>query len=130
MWTNLDKAQHLIDTTAEFDLQMTLPKGLPILRAVSLGNYTRPDNIFISSSLCLAVVRCNTVPEDRPARKAHIPIVTVINAAPEVQTEAPRTNYRVADWDEVRLEMALRLEQLDVHEDIHTVASSTRFWTS
>ena len=29
-------------------------------------------------------------------------------------------NYRIADWEAVREEMALRLEQLEVMEEIHT----------
>jgi len=45
---NLEKSQVLIDVLAEFDLQMALPKDVPTLQALSTGNHTRPDNVFIS----------------------------------------------------------------------------------
>jgi len=48
---NLEKSQSLIDAVTELDLQMVLPKDTPMLRALSSGNYTRPDNVFISSLL-------------------------------------------------------------------------------
>jgi len=60
--SNLDKAQYLIDTMADMDLQMALPRGHPTLQVMSTGNYTRPDNVFISSSLNEVVAECNTVP--------------------------------------------------------------------
>ena len=49
--SNLEKSQVLIDTLAEFDLQMTLPKDIPMLQALSTGNHTRPGNIYISSPI-------------------------------------------------------------------------------
>ena len=53
---NLDRSQPLIDAIAEFDLQMVLPKDVPTLCTLASGNYTRPDNIFISSSLMDATI--------------------------------------------------------------------------
>jgi len=55
-------------------------------------------------------------------RSDHIPVITVISAAPEVHIEAPRPNFRAADWEEVREEMALKLEDLEVDENIRTKA--------
>jgi len=63
MQVKLDKAQCLIDAAAEFNLQ-TLLKGLPTLHAMASGNYTGPDNVFMSSSLCTTVVCCETIPEE------------------------------------------------------------------
>jgi len=53
---NLDKSQLLIDTITEFNLQMVLPKDVPMLHMLTSGNYTRPDNMFISSSLTDTIV--------------------------------------------------------------------------
>ena len=69
----------------------------------------------------MALVHCVTVPEEWPARSNHIPIVMALSAAPEIQTEVPRPNYRAADWEVVRAEMALRLKELEVGSNIHTV---------
>jgi len=43
---NLDKAQCLIDATAELDFQAVLPRNLPTLQVMSSGNHTRQDNIL------------------------------------------------------------------------------------
>src|SRR5882724_738284 len=53
---NLDKSQLLIDMIAELNLQMALPKDVPMLHMLEMGNYTRPDNIIISSSLADTIV--------------------------------------------------------------------------
>jgi len=68
MRANLEKSQVLIDTLAEFDLQMVLPKDIPMLQALSTGNHTRPDNMFISSLIAGRVIRCSTLPDKRPIR--------------------------------------------------------------
>src|SRR5882724_7795315 len=119
---NLDKVQVLIDMLAHLDFQMVLPKGIPTLHAIATGNYARPDNVFASSSLSMAVIWCNTIPGEWPPRSDHIPVITVISAAPEVHIEAPRPNFMAADWEEVREEMALKLEDLEVDENICTKA--------
>jgi len=40
--------------------------------------------------------------------------------SPKASTEGPRTNYRIADWDAVREELVLQLDELEVDEDICT----------
>ena len=67
--SNLDEAQILINAIIDYNLQMTLPKRLPTLIAMSTGNYTRTDNIFISSTLIEKLTTCTTVLEDQPAKK-------------------------------------------------------------
>jgi len=72
---NLVKSQVLIDAAAEFDIQMALPKNMPTLQALSMGNYMKPDNMFISTPLINHIVKCFTAPGERPARTDHISIV-------------------------------------------------------
>jgi len=117
---NLDKAQWLIDATAELNLQMVLPRGTPMVCIMSTGNYTCPDNVFISASLCGAVTKCHTVPEEWPARADHMPIVTFLETGPECQTKPPRLNYWAAEWDAVRDELSARLNELDAEGSIST----------
>src|SRR5882724_11445596 len=69
---NLEKSQVLIDALAEFNLQMVLPKDVPMLQALATGNHTRPDNLFISSQLAGSIIRCITLQDERPARSDHI----------------------------------------------------------
>ena len=106
---------------ADLNLQMALLQGLPTRCTMSSGNYTRLDNVLMSSSLCPALICCTTVPEEQLARSDHMPIVMALSAAPKIQTESPRPNYRGVDWEVVRAEMVLRLEELEAGEDIRTV---------
>jgi len=82
MWTNLDKAQLLIDAITKLDLHMVLPKGLPTMCAMATGNHTRLDNVFASSMLTDTVTRCSMVLEEHPVRSDHIPITTWIDVKP------------------------------------------------
>jgi len=75
MRSNLEKSQALIGILAECDLQMVLPKNTPTLQVLSTGNFMRPENIFISSSIASHLICCRTLPDERPARVDHIPII-------------------------------------------------------
>jgi len=72
MRVNLEKSQVLIGAASEFDIQMALPKNMPTLQALSMGNYMRPDNVFISTPLINHIMKCCTAPGERPARSDHI----------------------------------------------------------
>jgi len=80
---NLEKLQFLIDAISEFGLQMTLPKDIPTLCSLSLGNYIRPDNVFVSSMLISNLIQCDTWPEKHPARTDHTPVVSHFNISME-----------------------------------------------
>ena len=95
---------------------------------MSSVNFTRPDNVLISSSLCPALVHCIMAPEEWLARSDHMPIVTALSTAPVIQTEMPRPNYRVADWEVVRTGLALRLEALDAQEESAGPLSFSLTW--
>ena len=75
MRSNLEKFQVLIDVLAEFNLQMTLPKDIPTLQALSTGNHTITDNVFISSLIVGRVIKCILWPDERPVRSDHILVV-------------------------------------------------------
>ena len=68
---------------------MVLPKDVPMLHMLTSGNYTRPDNMFISSSLGDTIVHCKTLPEEHLARSDHIPIAMHLNIGLTTQTEPP-----------------------------------------
>jgi len=110
---HLEKSQVLIDVLAEFDLQMTLPKDIPMLQALSTGNHTRPDNVYISSPIVGHIIRCIMLPEERPVRTDHIPIVTEVDLSLEEKAESPHLNFRLADWKQVRETLASRIEGMN-----------------
>src|SRR5882724_11089540 len=98
MRANLDRAQHLIDAITEIELYMALPKDLPTLCTMASSNHMRPDNVFMSNTLCNATIKCTTMPEEQPAISDHLPIVTIVDAEPVVKAEMPRPNFRVTNW--------------------------------
>jgi len=113
---NLDRAQWLIDTTAELDLQMALPRGIPTLQVMLTGNYTHPDNFFVSTSLCGAVMKWGMAPEEQLARTDHMPVITLLDTGLMCQTEPPSLNYQAGDWDMVIDELMVRLRKLEAGE--------------
>jgi len=119
MRSNLEKSQVLIDALAEFDLQMALPKDVPMLQALSTGNHTRPDNIFISSPIAGCIISCTTLPEERLVRMDHIPVVMEVDLSLEEWAEPPCSNFRLADWKQVREMLTSRLEGLNAHEEVN-----------
>ena len=63
-WTNLDKVQFLLNAIADLDLQMTLPKDIPMLHTMASGNYMRPDNILASNAIFPLIFWCIMIPEE------------------------------------------------------------------
>jgi len=122
MRANLEKFQVLIDAAAEFDIQMALPKNMPTLQALSTGNYTRLDNVFISTPLINHVMECCTAARERLARTNHIPIVTELDITTDAQKETSQPNFKVADWKKVKKMLGHKLKGLETREDIHTPA--------
>jgi len=113
---NLEKAQYLIDVATDLNLQMALPKGIPLLCALSTSNYTRPDNDFISRLLANTVTHFNTIPEEQPVRSDHMPIITQLNTSAEAQPVTP------CNWKKVRKRLGAKLEMLQLGETIHMEA--------
>jgi len=95
---NLNRAQELIDAIAELGLHMVLPKDLPMLHAMVLGNHTRPDNAFASDTLAQTIVKCTMLPEEWPTRSDHFPIVIKVDMEPASHEEFSWPNYKIMDW--------------------------------
>lgn len=103
-------AQDLIDITDEFHLTMTLAPKTPTLRAFSTGNYTRVDNIFMSSSITNLVSTCKTAPADQPVKTDHFPIITTINTTPCRSTPQTLLNFKTVDWEKFNNKLSTLLK--------------------
>ena len=99
---NLDQAQILLDAIAKQQLYMALPKKIPTLRAMATGNYTRPDNVFVSLKLQGRIIECKTVPEDQPPKTDHLPIDTIIETRTNIITEKKKRDFKKVDWEKFR----------------------------
>jgi len=74
------------------------------------------------SSLTSAIIQCNTQPDKHLTRTGHMPIVMLLDIGIDIQMDAPHPNYRAADWEEVRKELALKRTTVESGEDIQSEA--------
>lgn len=116
--TNLECAQIILDLAAECSMEMALPKDIPTLRALSTQNLTRPDNVFISSSLIDALIYCNTEPDWQPVKTDHFPIITKLTMSVMANEGPDRLNYREVDWGEFRKKLKENLHDVPKHKQI------------
>ena len=96
---NLNMVQELINAITELGLHMVLPKDLPMLCAMALGNHIRPDNAFASDTLACAIVKCTMLLEEWPTRSNHFPIVIEVDMEPASHKESSWPNYKITDWE-------------------------------
>jgi Endonuclease-reverse transcriptase len=110
--TNLEKAQMLLNMLARHGMKMALPKDTPTLEAMRMKNYTRVDNVFCSEELLKAFVMCDTMPEKRPNKTDHMPVIIVIDIRPPQAGNKPQMNFRMTDWAKFARTLAEKLEVL------------------
>ena len=94
--TNLDRAQKLIQLLADYNMQMTLPEGIPTLEAKHTKNYTQPDNVFCSQDLAEQILYCTTVP--RRTTSDHLPIFTAFDMNIARTDPVPKHNFWMVEW--------------------------------
>lgn len=97
---NLDAAWRIIDIIATRYLTQTPPKNFPVLQSTSSKDWTGPDDVFVSDSLLDSLVKCVTLPNTRPIRTDHIPVITILDTSVKKAARPTRRNYRKANWDE------------------------------
>ena len=89
----LREADKLIRMAADYDMEIILPKGIPMLEAMATKNWTRPDNVFCSSNMVSKVVYCTTDPRLRGPGMDHVPILMVLELPVEQVDSTPRHNF-------------------------------------
>ena len=119
----MDATQPLLNLLANFDMKMALPKDIPTLEALCTKNYTRPDNVFCSSSLADSFLECNTHPEARPPHTNHLPIISILDIKLPMSIPAPKRNFRKTNWKDFRKSLEQKLDRLPPAATIHNVQS-------
>ena len=102
-------AEGLIGLVATYGLVMALPKGIPTLKHMVTGRYSRPDNVFNTISISDFITRCEVVPSLHPTSTDHFPIVTNIQLPQERVDHPSSFNFREVEWDGFRKKLADRL---------------------
>src|SRR5882724_2313577 len=59
------------------------------------------------------------IPEERPTRMDHMPIITTLDTTPGRQEETPKHNFKATDWLKFREELTKKLNSLDAHDEFH-----------
>ncbi|KAH8092209.1 hypothetical protein BXZ70DRAFT_1001870 [Cristinia sonorae] len=99
-------------------MEQLLPKGIPTLRALATGTYTRPDNIFASRSLAQSLLSCNVYPHLQPPKTDHFPVVTHLDVTPPpARTRRRRKWSEVAVWDDYTEALEERLPRCPNEEE-------------
>jgi hypothetical protein len=103
-------AEGLIGLITDFDLIMALPKGIPTLRHMVTGRYSRPDNVFSTAGISDRITRCEVIPALHPPSTDHFPIVTNILLPKERADIPPSFNFREVDWEEFKKKLSDKLD--------------------
>ena len=69
----------LLELTTHFNLQTALPPFIPTLQALSMGNWTRPDNVWCTRHTTERIVCHTTDPGSCRPRMDHLPIHTILD---------------------------------------------------
>lgn len=104
--------QPLLDLLMRYDMQMALPKDIPTLRTLSMGNLTRVDNVFCSASLLSTYIKCDTEPSLRPPCTDHFPVMQILDLTVTKCKPPPTHVYQKTDWDDYRDTLQARLTRL------------------
>ncbi|KAF8584199.1 hypothetical protein K439DRAFT_1646984 [Ramaria rubella] len=67
---------------------MALPKYTPTLCAMATGNFTRPDNVFTSSSILDSIISCSMLPEQCPTLTNNFLIITILDLSLEAKIDS------------------------------------------
>ena len=120
-------AEGLIGLIAAYDLVMALPKGIPTLRHMVTGNYSRPDNVFSTAGISDQITRCEVVPALRPPSTDHFPIITNILLPQERIDAPPSLNFREVDWEEFKKKLS---DKLDIAPDPQHINNQEQLTTA
>lgn len=117
----IEDAEVLIQLTDHFDMTMALPPCIPTYRVPANGNWTRPDNVFISDSAASLITSCDVAPQLQVNGADHVPIVTTLNLTLPHSAQVPRKNFRMTDWEKFRKELGKEIETIPQPHEIVTI---------
>ena len=109
-------AQVIINLAVDYGMSMLLPRGINTLRAHRTGNWTRPDNVFGSSNMEDALVRCEADPRNQGPCADHIPVLTVLDLPTRKRAVEPTRNFRNTNWTEFEEDLTARMCRADFPE--------------
>jgi ribonuclease HI len=108
----LTAAEPLLEILATYDLKMTLPEGLPTHELSTTKNYSRLDNVFISTNLADHVNICTALTSPRVPATDHFTIQTVLDLTCDKAAASTGRNFHEVNWDLFTPSLADKLANL------------------
>jgi hypothetical protein len=110
-------------------MAMALPCDIPTLQALRSKNFTRPDDVFCSTSLLPAFITCTTDPAKMPPKTDHFPVIQVLELEHTLLEHVPTPLYKKIHWEEYRnrlLKTLIGLERRDSYDTVESVMDAIR----
>jgi hypothetical protein len=114
-------ANILLDAVDNAGLTMALPKGTNTLETTR-GNWTRPDNVFLSHDLVDLIVKCDTDPSNRPIVTNHLPIVLELDLGVDTQRPVESYIWKEVEWSDLRIDLEAALSTYGPPRQLNTIA--------
>jgi hypothetical protein len=114
-------AELLLDAVDNAGLTMALPKGTNTLRT-SRGNWTRPDNVFLSHELTEHIIVCDTDPASRPIEADHLPIILELDLGVDATRTVESYVWKEVEWADLQTDLAAALDTYGPPRQLCSVA--------
>jgi hypothetical protein len=113
-------AEKLIESVTEAGLEMAMPKDMNTLRT-SAGNWTQPDNVFMSPELLKQVVQCMPDAGRMPAKTDHLAIFITIDVNVDWLEDVESYLWKNVESAAFRKELRVELAEIDPQRKIDTI---------
>jgi hypothetical protein len=102
---NIRNADKLLEDVAYAHLTMALPKGTNTLETAG-GNWTRPDNVFMTHELLDHITICDVAADLRPVKADHMPIKITLDVGFEKSEAMESYKWKDVEWKDFQSDLA------------------------
>jgi hypothetical protein len=102
---NIRNADKLLEDIAYTHLTMALPKGTNTLETAG-GNWTRPDNVFMTHELLDHITICDVAADLRPVKADHMPIKITLDVRFEKSEAMESYKWKDVEWKDFQSDLA------------------------
>ena len=125
----LEQAEMLIQTLAEFGLEMALAAGTPTHEHYVTKRWSRLDQVFTTEHTLEAIEHCEALPEEQGINTDHFPIVTSLNLSLALAPKKEIRNYREVEWETFRDKLKSKISGWGIPKFIKTQSELNKICT-
>ena len=89
----LRESELLLGLVADYGMVMVLPRDIPTLEAMTMKNWTQPDNVFCTEHSEPLIISCTTDPHLRGPGTYHVIILTILEFPVDSVPASPTHNF-------------------------------------